>query len=1119
MCAPRGGAAALVRRLRLLGAAMAAPIPKSPPARPVKRAPVRKPAPKKKTTTARAPARTKAAKPAPSRAKASTTTKSKAPSKPAPKSPTKTASPQFEAGRTHTMTRAKPPTAGREADRPRITDDPARRRSLDRSQDLERRQADVERKLRDAGPPETEAQEREARTRMAEVDRLRDQRTRENGKLYGDLVKAPPSIFGAPGDRTMPGDTGQRFAAMNDGERDAALKNMTPGERRQVSDQLRKAGYEVEKELKGLQAKAADDDPRVIAARKDLDRLRAAEKEADDRYHDAFRAVRDREEGKLGHRVFGSLYSDPYDIARDETRGPKQAYDAASRRVREAESALKKLEASSPLSPEAQAAKAKLEDEKRGLEAARERVEIGPASRADAESWLAATPDARNERLAAGITPDQAESTARQLYAMREPLLEAPPNETPAAKAEREAKIGALDDAAHRLRGRHLSPDLYDWQRRTQDRIETLRDKKDATPAERAELRNLDTAMLGLGRLSSGDLMNDWAHWERGLPNEAAQPALRKEWEDHVAANPQAVRDLDRDVAAAREQALAKLTPEQRADFEKNFELETRFGRDAEGNLTYAVGYAPTQKMADEQIAQSLGAGLHHQQPAMEIGHHYRVQEYARPQNPAAAAQWWQQFGHEGARQLMTHAGGGGLEPTYDEMLIIPTGSLLRAAGSTFGRAAVTQFGRNAAKEIATNIAFDAAINTVGNAVSDRFGEKWGAAVPFAAVAATLLTGRVMRSPRVQGMKSAIGDRVRQALPERFGGKPRTARAPNVDAPVPPKGAASTRRVATPLDKPMVIDDSVKHLGVDAKDHIDLINKHGLQPKHNVTVDNVNYSLSDPFDIGHGRVAVLGVVDDGTQKTLRAFYRSNSQGNFRLLPAQNQGLGHLGLPGYDKGLGEHMLNLPSQVDETLAGLVRNNATRTNIPVDDAGRLFSGASPVNRTPAEYMAYRESADFVGQGVTQRNIAPGAGKGSRSRIPQDVEIAPEHMPRFDQPPVRTYKTNTSTAGEVDAMVYRSADDSLEYTLFKGQDGRVWVANVADASAPVTRHGVRQQAIDAGELDMPRWEYHQQIPHGYAGPAHPEMSQVYGDAWAYLRELPLIQSYYSSQGIPVPR
>lgn len=974
-------------------------------------------------------------------------------------------------------------------------DDPARKRSLDRMQDLERQQGQVERKLGEEG-----ASEALTKQRVDERDRLRDQRTREGERLYGHLMQRP-SLDRFRRDASVPPDAGAKLAKLSPEQRDAALAKMSSGERRQITEQLRGAERDVKVELDRLQAQAADDDPRVRSARLQLERLRAAERRADERYHDAFRTVRDREEGKLGHRVLGSLYSDPYAIASDATKVESKAWRDAQQRVRDAQRELKTLEQTAPLSDEAKAKRTELSQQLDRLEGARARVGLGPASQADAKAWMELGADERNARLAGGLTADRADSLAAQLSTMRG-------EDTP-----------AIDAAVERLRNRHLSPGLFDWQQRTQERLDALTNRDDLTPAQRQEQADLHTAMTGLNRLSPGELTNDWAHWERGRADALAQPALRAEWEAHVADNPQALATMERDVAAAKADALARLSPKQRADFEANFELKTRFGRDDDDNLTYAVGYVPKQAMADKQIEQALGAGLHHSQPAMEIGRHFRTQEFARPQNAAAAAQWWQQFGQAGAKELMTHSGGGGLQPTYDEMLIIPTGSLMRAAGSTFSRAAMTQFGRNAAREIATNVAFDAAINTVGNAVSEQFGEKYGAMVPFAAVAATLLTGRVMRSPRAQAATQRMKDRVRQALPERLGGKPRTNRVPSADAPAPKPGAAPARAVAKPLDKPLVVDDSVKHLGADPADHIDLINRHGLQPKHNVTVDNVNYSMSDPFDIGGGRVAVLGVVDDGTTQTLRAFYRSNSQGNFRLLPAQNQGLGRLGLPGYDKGIGEHALNLPSQVDETLAKLVRGNSTRTDIPEDAARKLFSGAAPVNRTPVDYMAYRDSPDFIGNNVQQRTIAPGAGKGRNARAPGDVQLPPEHMPRFDEAPLRTYKTNTSTAGEVDAMVYRSQDGSLEYTLFKGQDGRVWVANVADAKAPITSHGVRQQAIDPGELDMPRWEYHQQIPDGFAAGNHPNMGNYYGDAWPYLRELPLIQSYYGAQNLPVPK
>src|SRR5207244_1725580 len=107
------------------------------------------------------------------------------------------------------------------------------------------------------------------------------------------------------------------------------------------------------------------------------------------------------------------------------------------------------------------------------------------------------------------------------------------------------------------------------------------------------------------------DHQREWSRWERDRNANAEQDVLRREWQQHVAQNPQSLVDLDRATAQARERALAQIPADQRAAFERNFRLDTTFSRDPQGGLNYRVGYVPTPETVAMQTRQSLAAGLH----------------------------------------------------------------------------------------------------------------------------------------------------------------------------------------------------------------------------------------------------------------------------------------------------------------------------------------------------------------------------------------------------------------------------------------------------------------------------------------------------------------------------
>jgi hypothetical protein len=194
--------------------------------------------------------------------------------------------------------------------------------------------------------------------------------------------------------------------------------------------------------------------------------------------------------------------------------------------------------------------------------------------------------------------------------------------------------------------------------------------------------------------------------------------------------------------------------------------------------------------------------------------------------------------------------------------------------------------------------------------------------------------------------------------------------------------------------------------------------------------------------------------------------------------------------------------------------------RTNVPEDFVDKV------VPKYDGQYQAMIAAAEDANLKIQRVNIVAAAEEKIKSSNrmlhaePQDLRVAnPAHTPEFSRGPVQTYKTSTGAVENVKASVFRSQNGELEYTFFEDDTGRAWLASVQNVKAPINSAGIRSSAVDVGGLDMPRYEYHSQIPQGYAaaGKRYGPRGE-YGDAWPYLRETPLIQEYYRARGLSVP-
>jgi len=134
--------------------------------------------------------------------------------------------------------------------------------------------------------------------------------------------------------------------------------------------------------------------------------------------------------------------------------------------------------------------------------------------------------------------------------------------------------------------------------------------------------------------------------------------------------------------------------------------------------------------------------------------------------------------------------------------------------------------------------------------------------------------------------------------------------------------------------------------------------------------------------------------------------------------------------------------------------------------------------------------------------------------------VKIISEKLRPDYSKPKSTYKSKTGAAGEVEVMVYSSKDGTVEYTMFKDKEGKVWFGDVYTKTGSTNRYAVKDGSYDFDAVLAPRWEYEKQIPIIYESKNRVKspVNSRYHSNWNYVREMPEVKRWYESQGLKVP-
>lgn len=324
-----------------------------------------------------------------------------------------------------------------------------------------------------------------------------------------------------------------------------------------------------------------------------------------------------------------------------------------------------------------------------------------------------------------------------------------------------------------------------------------------------------------------------------------------------------------------------------------------------------------------------------------------------------------------------------------------------------------------------------------------------------------------------------------------------------------------------------VLGKKAVHHG-DPQQHGALMKKHGLKFEHSYVHRDAGggelatYTFTGAAQLEDGRVGLFALVEvPGQSPVVRMFWRSNSHGVFRVMPAIRA---FTRRARYDKGDGEVGISVPTGVGEFIDTQVLKTPP---LPLSEAesAALTSSAVHNNWSEAQRDGWAKgSPDYIGKKVERVNLWEPNVYGAR-------EPGPDQQVDYSKT-IRHYAREDALLGPVEVFVFRSKDGSLEYTFHRTRpkEGQPIMARIADvqvADAPVNDWGVAVRAPDTQELTANVWEHRmdfmtfndqgEMVPAPDGRTLHP-VHEGYKLYWDEVARIPEIRRAFAHWDLPLP-
>ncbi len=304
-----------------------------------------------------------------------------------------------------------------------------------------------------------------------------------------------------------------------------------------------------------------------------------------------------------------------------------------------------------------------------------------------------------------------------------------------------------------------------------------------------------------------------------------------------------------------------------------------------------------------------------------------------------------------------------------------------------------------------------------------------------------------------------------------------------------------------------------------------------LPPVHGINIEGQQFLLSQTATV-EGRDHCVGYVRLETgQVAPRLFYRSNSDGDWRVSPYYDSWQDQQGRERgyYSKG------------DTMEYGYVRETRLVDDLRVSLEQKALTDKIELSRDQLRWVtshfseqalggtnSYKDEAFEVTMGWGAKGMGvfdfiPGQGFKHQSgktaaEVMSDVEIPDMLKPDFSQPVIGVRISRHPILGQVTTEQIPAANDRLVWNFSRDLEGRVWVSGIVNKNVkrPNT-YGTDDEVYIAGVLDNKPIEYASQVEGLREGQDFkPTMVGSYVDITPLLDHLPVIQDYRAAREVP---
>ena len=294
----------------------------------------------------------------------------------------------------------------------------------------------------------------------------------------------------------------------------------------------------------------------------------------------------------------------------------------------------------------------------------------------------------------------------------------------------------------------------------------------------------------------------------------------------------------------------------------------------------------------------------------------------------------------------------------------------------------------------------------------------------------------------------------------------------------------------------------------------DILKQAGLEPSHEINVENRNIFLSDVFKVGNRNAAMAYVQDDDGNFRIRSYYQSNSSGAWRYLPdyvADKES----GYPSwFGKAHGEDCITLPHQLQVKLNDISQNNI----LEIRNINPSLAFFGTAKKYPSKFVydwlerQNQLTGDFY-QEVSKQSKYDFGKLSIDKNPPESLNISPSFAPNFQNLTSSSHFDSPLCTG-VTSELYSSYNDELLYNICsiqKGDHTEAWINNI-ETPSPITSTGCRAEWVSTGDYGTPLYEYKQQSD-GY-GDSYDFKGSYIGMWKHYLSKIPVIRRYLYETG-----